>query len=74
MAIPNGMGLVPYRTLLDVANNIPWRVEWRGRGDWMGMGMERMKAPNWGTSSGRPRDRNSDCGSHSLWLLTRVPL
>jgi hypothetical protein len=42
--------------------------------DWMGMGMERMKVPNRGTSSGHLRDRNSESESRSLWLLTRVPL
>jgi len=44
------------------------------QGDWMGMGMERMKVPNRGTSSGRLRDRNSEGESRSLWLLTHVPL
>jgi hypothetical protein len=40
----------------------------------MGMGMEHMKVPNRGTSSGRLRDRNSEGESLSPCLLTRVPL
>jgi hypothetical protein len=44
------------------------------QGDWMGMGMDRMKVHNWGTSSGRLRGCNSEGESRSLWLLTHVPL
>jgi hypothetical protein len=44
------------------------------QGNWMGMGMDRMKVPNWEASSGPLTDRNSEGESRSLCLLICIPL
>jgi hypothetical protein len=74
MAIPNEIGLVPYRTFLYVTNNIPGRMEWREIRGMDGDGHGAHEAPWPGHLFWSSENRNSESESRNLWLLTRVPL